>query len=82
MTHFLTLLEEVKHLLENTWLVTADVTSLCTMIPNAPVIHAAKEALHEFRPNPQVKPSNASLIQLLEFVLTKNNFKFSGEQYL
>ena len=83
MTHFLILLEEVKHLPENTWLVTADIISLCTMIPNAEDIHAAKEALHEFRPNLQVKPRNDSLlIQLLEFFLIKNNFKFKGEHYL
>ena len=82
MTHFLTLLQEVKHLPEKTWLVTAGVTSLYTMIPNASGIHAAKEAFEELRPNPKVKPSNDSLIQLLECVLTKNNFKCNGEHYL
>ena len=41
-----------------------------------------KETLHDCRPNPQVKPSNDPLIQLLEFVLTKTNFKFNGEHYL
>ena len=80
--HFLTSLEEVKDLPENTWLVTGDVISLYMMIPNASGLHAAKEALREFRPNPQVKPSNDSLIQLLEFFLTNNNFKFNGEHYL
>ena len=81
MTHFLTLLEEVKQQPENTWLETAYVVWLY-VIHNAAGIHAAKEALHEFRPNPQVKPSNDSLMQLLEFVLTKNNFKFTREHYL
>ena len=52
------------------------------MIHYAVGIHAAKEALHEFRLIPQVKPSNDSLIQLLEFVLTKNNFTFTREHYL
>ena len=59
-THFLTLLEEVQNLPENTWLVTADVTSLYTVTPNISGIHAAKEALQKFRPYPQIKPSNDS----------------------
>ena len=80
--HFLTSLEEVKDLPEYTWLIAADVTSLYMVIPNISWIQAAKQALHEFKPNPQVKPSNDSLIQLLEFVLTKNNFKFNRQHYL
>ena len=40
-------------------------------------VQVVKEALLEFRPSPQVEPSNDSLVQLLEFVLTKNNFKFN-----
>ena len=75
-------LEEVSDQPANTWLVTGDVISLYTMIPNASGLHAEKEALHEFRLHPQVKLSNDSLIQLLEFVLTKNNFKLNGEHYL
>ena len=60
----------------NTWLVTLDVSQLSTNIDNSSGLHAAKEALHEFR------PSNDLLIQLLEFVLTKNNFQFNGDHYL
>ena len=41
-----------------------------------------KEALGKFRPNAMVKPSNDSLVQLMEFVLTKNNFHFNGDHYL
>ena len=44
--------------------------------------HAAKEALREFRQNPNVKPSNDSLVQLIEFVLTKFNFQFNGDHDL
>ena len=73
---------DVKDLPEHNWLITADVTSLYTVILNISGIHATKEALHEFRPNPHVKPSNDSLIQLLEFVLAKNKFKFNGQHYL
>ena len=52
------------------------------VIPNVSGIHAAKEALDEFRSNPKIKPSKDSLIQLLEFVLTQNNFKFNRQHYL
>ena len=31
---------------------------------------------------PGVKPSNESLLKLLELVLTKNNFQFNGQNYL
>ena len=82
MIHFLTSLEGNHDLPADTWLVTADIVSLYTTIPNASGIHAAKEALHDLRPIPKVKPSNDSIIQLLEFVLTKNNFNFTGEHYL
>ena len=81
-THFLTILEELGPLPENSWLLTLDVSSLYTVIPNVEGLHAARESLHEFRPNPNVKPSNDSLVKLLELVLTKNNFQFNGEHYL
>ena len=82
MTHFLTLLEGVQDLPADNWLVTADVVSLFMTMPNTAGIHAAKEALHDLRPNSKLKPCNDSLIQLLEFVLTKNNFKFNGAHYI
>ena len=81
-THFLTTLEQLGPLPQNSWLVTLDVSSLYTVIPNREGLHATKEALHDFRPNPNVKPSNDSLVQLMEFVLTKNNFQFNGVHYL
>ena len=68
-THFLTTLEDFHDLPTDTWLVTADVLSLYMTIPNASGIHAAKEPLQDLRPKPKVKPSNDSIIQLLEFVL-------------
>ena len=84
MSHhtFLTFFEDVHNPLELTWLVMADVNSLYTVIPNKASLHAVIEDLHEFRLDPRVKPSNDSFIQLLEFVLTQNNFKFNGEHYL
>ena len=47
-----------------------------------PLAFMQPEALQEFRPNPLIKLSNDLLIQLLEFVLTKNNFQFNGDHYL
>ena len=81
-THFLTILNNLGTLPENTWLLTLDVTSLYTNIPNKGGIFAAREAFNDFRPNPKVKPSNESLLKLIDFVLTKNNFQFNGEHYL
>jgi hypothetical protein len=64
-THFLQTLQEVGQLPENTLLATLDVTSLYTNIPNDVGIQAARETLNETRPQIGVKPSNASLLQLL-----------------
>jgi hypothetical protein len=63
-------------------LVTFDVTSLYTNIPNKEGIEVVKHALQSFRPDHGLKPSNNSLVKLTEFVLSKNNFKFNGEHFL
>ncbi|MCP3929589.1 MAG: hypothetical protein GY705_10855, partial [Bacteroidetes bacterium] len=81
-THFLNLTQDFKNLPTNTWLVTLDVTSLYTQIDNDRGLTAAKKALDNLRSNPNVKPSNSSIIELLKFVLTKNNFQFNGHNYL
>ena len=41
-----------------------------------------KKASMNLNVTQRFKASNDSLIQLLEFILTKNNFKFSEEHYL
>ena len=81
-THFLQLLEGLGDLPDDTLLVTLDVTSLYTNIPNDEGIQAARETLHRSRPDVGVKPSNDTLIKLLEMVLTKNNFQFNGQNFL
>ena len=45
-------------------------------------IQVAEGALDKFRPQPGLKPTNKSLIQLLEMILTKNNFQFNNQRYL
>ena len=79
-TDFLNILEGRGPILVNSWLITLDVTSLYTTIGNAQDLLDTKEDLDRFRPNPNVKPSNKSLIELMEFVLvfTKNNFTFNS----
>ena len=54
---------------EGALLVTLDVVALYPNIPMAQGIAAAKEALEKSRPGKNVKPSNKSLIKLLELVL-------------
>ena len=61
-THFLTTLDQVGDLPENSWLVTLDVVQLYPNISNGKGILAAKEALEELRPNPNYKPQNSTLI--------------------
>ena len=75
------ILEGLGVLPENSILVTLDVTSLYTNIPNKDGLRAAREALFNSRPG-TVNPTNDSLVHLLEFVLTKNNFDFDNEHYL
>ena len=60
-------------------LVTLDVTSLYTNIPNREGILAVKHFLSKYKP----KYSNAETVTtLLSEVLTKNTFEFNGKNYL
>ena len=76
--HKLKVLEEFE---EGTLLVTMDVTSLYTNIPNNEGLRASMQALEKHRTG-DVKPRNLSIIKLLEMVLKKNNFQFNGNNYL
>ena len=62
-------------------LVTMDVSSLYTNIPNDKGLQAAMQTLMEHRPTPN-KPTNLSLIKMLEMVLKMNNFQFNGVNFL
>ena len=81
-THLLQILANLPELPPNSILVTLDVASLYTNIPTDFGLKAAKKALQQSRGNPIYKPSNKSLIQLLEQVLKKNNFQFNGQNFL
>ena len=81
-TDFLRLINNLGTLPDNCLLVTMDVSSLYTNIPNNEGLTAARIALDTARPQANIKPTNASLIGLLEMVLTKNNFQFNGVNFL
>jgi hypothetical protein len=80
-THFLQILANINKPFDNAILVTLDVTSLYTNIPTKEGLSAARSSLREHRPG-NLLPKNDSLINLLEFVLTKNNFRFDDNHYL
>ena len=76
------ILEDLGPVPANSWLVTLDVTLWYTTIGNTHGVLATKEAWDRFRLKPGVTPSKKSLIQLMEFVLTKYNFTFIGIPYI
>ena len=80
-TDFLLMLQHLGNLPNDCLLVTLDVASLYTNIPNKEGIEAALYSLNNAR-CPTERPSNDFLIQLLEKVLKCNNFDFDGKHYL
>ena len=62
-------------------LVTLDVSSLYTNIPNLEGLNAAYDALCKDR-GVDAQPSNISLMEMLNQVLTMNSFQFNGTNYL
>ena len=67
--------------LPNSLLVTLDVTSLYTNIPNDEGIEAAVQKLNQHRPG-HLKPTNANIGRILDLVLKLNNFQFYDTNYL
>ena len=80
-TDFLRMLQQLGILPKNTLLVTLDVSSLYTNIPNIEGIEACKTLLERERPASR-HPTNNSLVELLTQVLTMNNFDFDEKHYL
>ena len=81
-THFLQILENLGPLPDNCLLVTLDVNSLYTNIDITEGSHAVEVNLDIHRPGGDVKPCNETILNLLKLVLTRNNFKFTGQNYL
>ena len=80
-THFLKILQNHLHVPDNTFLVTMDVSSLYTNIPNDLGIEACREQLENYRAGSE-HPTNESIIELLTMVLKKNNFDFNNLHFL
>ena len=80
-TDFVTKILQLDKVPENTLLVTLDVSSLYTNIPNNEGIRASAKALLNSR-TAQDSPPTQFLVQLLKMVLTFNNFEFNNNQYL
>ena len=70
-TDFIKKLEQIGQLPPDCLLVTLDVTSLYTNIPNKEGIDAAKRLLSKYRPETDLKPSNKSIIELLDLNSTE-----------
>ena len=84
-TDFINKIEAVSDLMPGTILCTIDVTSLYTNIPNQEGITACCKHLNAHRRSAvgeDQSPHSSSLMRLLEYVLTKNNFDFNDKHYL
>ena len=77
-THFISLIESVI-IPDNCFLVTLDVTSLYTNIPNNEGLKAVEKSMIKNKP-PYTTPE--CVLHLLGLVLSKNNFSFNGKNYL
>jgi len=80
-THFLRIIDNTPKLPPGSLLVTLDVTSLYTNIPQDDGIRAVARLLMSRRPNTAL-PANRSLIELLTLALKRNNFAFNDQHYL
>lgn len=79
-TDFINKIESINDLPDRFYLVTLDVTSLYTNIPNQEGILAVAKTLVKYQPN--YSASNSSILELLKIVLHSNNFDFNGKHYL
>ena len=79
-TDFINKLESVKNLPPSYFLVTLDVTSLYTNIPNHEGLTSVARTLN--RHKPAYRLSYQSILSLLRLVLHCNNFSFEGKNYL
>ena len=80
-TDFLNKIDQINIMTPDSLLVSLDVSSLYTNIPNREGVQATHQALLTHRGLVN-NPSNPSLAELLWLVLTLNNFRFNGKNYL
>ena len=74
-------IQKIKNLKidENTYLVTGDITSLYTNMKHDLTINSIKKI---FSNNPDINRPDNYILQLLEIILTKNDFEFNDDTYL
>ena len=77
--HLISRLKQLGHIPENALLVTLDVSSLYTNIPNLEGILAVAEHL---RTDPEKQQIGPHLLKLLKLVLHSMSFSFNGDHYL
>ena len=77
--HFLRKLDNIKDINAQTILVTLDVRSLYTCIPNEEGVDAVKEAISN---SPDSKVSSKVITTFIWLILTLSNFIFNGVNYL
>ena len=80
-THFINKIEELPPLPQDALLVTLDVTSLYTNIPNQDALRVCQHYLDTYRHEPHMFLTNTDLTELLELVLTCNNFEFNNSHF-
>jgi len=81
-TDFVNHIERLPRLEASDLLVTLDVTSLYTNIPNEESLQTARDTLHKHRQDTHEALKNDHIVALLELVLTCNNFEFNGQHFL
>ena len=80
-SHFISEIADIK-VTKETWLVTVDVKSLYTNIPNDEGIRACHEAWRDRETTDPQHPPAEVLRHLLEIVLKLNTFEFDNKHYL
>ena len=80
-TDFINKIENIEALHEGALIGTLDVTSLYTNIPNGEGLAVVAERLEAVRDS-RLMPTNRSLVELLEMVLTMNHISFNGRYFL
>ena len=78
-TEFLTRIRKLRKLPKDCYLVTQDVSSLCTNIDTQEGLKITKEQFHKLGQN---NPSAETITGCLENVLTLNDFTFNKNNYL
>jgi len=81
-TDFVNHIEALPRLEHTDLLVTLDVTSLYTNIPNEESLQVASNILRQHRDDTQEALKNTHIVSMLRLVLYCNNFEFNGRHFL